>query len=222
MGLSGASQRRCFGALAAGFAALAVDSQAAHVAQGTERLLGDAGDLALAEAVPGLDSRAGGPCTEGGVGGSLTKPVWVFSPQAAELVSKNWEAYEAHMQDVRDYLEARLEVSGPGSFVSPLPESQSADWGLEPGWVCPSGSATSLSGQSHVRTQSGSQPSDFSRPPLGSRGSTSTATLQAPSDSATPLTSPFWAQAFKVALTPLLPCDGAHRVKHPPCTGPCG
>ncbi|XP_051481941.1 selenocysteine lyase [Apus apus] len=31
--------------------------------------------------------------------------------QAAELVSKNWEAYEAHMRDVRDYLEARLEAS---------------------------------------------------------------------------------------------------------------
>uniref|UniRef100_A0A8D0FKU3 Selenocysteine lyase n=1 Tax=Strix occidentalis caurina TaxID=311401 RepID=A0A8D0FKU3_STROC len=30
---------------------------------------------------------------------------------AAELVSKNWEAYEAHMRDVRDYLEARLEAS---------------------------------------------------------------------------------------------------------------
>ncbi|NXE91340.1 SCLY lyase, partial [Menura novaehollandiae] len=44
-------------------------------------------------------------------GGSLVEPVWVFSPQAAELVSKNWEAYEAHMQDVRDYLEARLEAS---------------------------------------------------------------------------------------------------------------
>ncbi|KAF1580335.1 Selenocysteine lyase, partial [Eudyptes moseleyi] len=44
-------------------------------------------------------------------GGSLMEPVWVFFPQAAELVSKNWEAYEAHMRDVRDYLEARLEAS---------------------------------------------------------------------------------------------------------------
>ncbi|NWS58656.1 SCLY lyase, partial [Chunga burmeisteri] len=44
-------------------------------------------------------------------GGLLVEPVWVFSPQAAELVSKNWEAYEAHMRDVRDYLEARLEAS---------------------------------------------------------------------------------------------------------------
>lgn len=129
MGLSGASQRRCFGALAAGFAALAVDSQTAHMAQGTERLLGDAVDLVIAEAVPGLDSHARGPRTEGGVGGSLSKPVWVFSPQAAELVSKNWEAYKAHMQDVRDYLEARLEVSRPSSFVSPLPGSQPADCG---------------------------------------------------------------------------------------------
>lgn len=38
-----------------------------------------------------------------------------MSFQAAELVSRNWEAYEAHMRDVRDYLEARLEVSGSGS-----------------------------------------------------------------------------------------------------------
>ncbi|KFU86537.1 Selenocysteine lyase, partial [Chaetura pelagica] len=44
--------------------------------------------------------------------------------QAAELVSKNWEAYEAHMRDVRDYLEARLEVSTPGSSFC-LPS-----WGL--------------------------------------------------------------------------------------------
>lgn len=60
----------------------------------------------------------------GGVRRYLTEPVWVFSPQAAELVSKNWEAYEAHMRDVRDYLEARLEVSRPGSCLS-LPS-----WGL--------------------------------------------------------------------------------------------
>lgn len=32
-------------------------------------------------------------------------------PQAAELVTRNCEAYEAHMRDVRDYLEERLEVS---------------------------------------------------------------------------------------------------------------
>ncbi|NXV50532.1 SCLY lyase, partial [Uria aalge] len=44
-------------------------------------------------------------------GGSRTEPIWVFSLQAAELVSKNCEAYEAHMRDVRDYLEARLEAS---------------------------------------------------------------------------------------------------------------
>ncbi|NXU55738.1 SCLY lyase, partial [Turnix velox] len=43
--------------------------------------------------------------------GSQTVPIWVFSLQAAELVSKNWEAYEAHMRDVRDYLEAKLEAS---------------------------------------------------------------------------------------------------------------
>ncbi|NWR64333.1 SCLY lyase, partial [Bucorvus abyssinicus] len=43
--------------------------------------------------------------------GSLMEPVRVSFPQAAELVSKNWEAYEAHMRDVRDYLEARLEAT---------------------------------------------------------------------------------------------------------------
>lgn len=32
--------------------------------------------------------------------------------QAAELVSENCEAYEAHMRDIRDYLEERLEVRG--------------------------------------------------------------------------------------------------------------
>lgn len=35
----------------------------------------------------------------------------VCLPQAAELVAQNCEAYEAHMRDVRDYLEERLEVS---------------------------------------------------------------------------------------------------------------
>lgn len=45
-------------------------------------------------------------------------PSWMGSPprhvcpQAAELVIQNCEAYEAHMRDVRDYLEERLEVSG--------------------------------------------------------------------------------------------------------------
>lgn len=33
-------------------------------------------------------------------------------PQAAELVTENCEAYEAHMRDIRDYLEERLEVRG--------------------------------------------------------------------------------------------------------------
>lgn len=37
-------------------------------------------------------------------------------------MSKNWEAYEAHMRDVRDYLEATLEVSKSG----PFPQSQVA------------------------------------------------------------------------------------------------
>jgi len=59
-GVSGAGQRTCFGARAAGFAALAAGSRAARVAQGTEGLLVDAGDLAVAEAVPRPDSRAGG------------------------------------------------------------------------------------------------------------------------------------------------------------------
>ncbi|XP_007965020.2 selenocysteine lyase isoform X1 [Chlorocebus sabaeus] len=34
----------------------------------------------------------------------------VCLPQAAELVAQNCEAYEAHMRDVRDYLEERLEA----------------------------------------------------------------------------------------------------------------
>lgn len=33
-------------------------------------------------------------------------------PQAAELVTENCEAYEAHMRDIRDYLEERLQVRG--------------------------------------------------------------------------------------------------------------
>lgn len=35
----------------------------------------------------------------------------LLCPQAAELVAENCEAYEAHMQGVRDYLEERLVVS---------------------------------------------------------------------------------------------------------------
>lgn len=133
---------------AAGFAALAAGSHTAHMVQGTERLLGHTGDLAIAEAVPRLDLCTREPCTEGGVGGLLTEPVWVFSPQAAELVSKNWEAYEAHMRDVRDYLEARLEVSRPGSCLSLPYWGQPAEYGAwsQSGYV-PPGPATSSSGQ---------------------------------------------------------------------------
>ncbi|XP_057241910.1 selenocysteine lyase isoform X2 [Malurus melanocephalus] len=43
--------------------------------------------------------------------GTENTPMIAGLGQAAELVSTNWEAYEAHMQDVRDYLEARLEAS---------------------------------------------------------------------------------------------------------------
>ncbi|NXG24428.1 SCLY lyase, partial [Grallaria varia] len=43
--------------------------------------------------------------------GTENTPMIAGLGQAAELVSKNWEAYEAHMRDVRDYLEARLEAS---------------------------------------------------------------------------------------------------------------
>ncbi|NXK24390.1 SCLY lyase, partial [Arenaria interpres] len=43
--------------------------------------------------------------------GTENTPMIAALGQAAELVSKNWEAYEAHMRDVRDYLEARLEAS---------------------------------------------------------------------------------------------------------------
>ncbi|NXY25265.1 SCLY lyase, partial [Atrichornis clamosus] len=43
--------------------------------------------------------------------GTENTPMIAGLGQAAELVSKNWEAYEAQMQDVRDYLEARLEAS---------------------------------------------------------------------------------------------------------------
>ncbi|KAM6258509.1 selenocysteine lyase isoform 2-T3 [Porphyrio hochstetteri] len=42
--------------------------------------------------------------------GTENTPMIAGLGQAAELVSKNWEAYEAHMRGVRDYLEARLEA----------------------------------------------------------------------------------------------------------------
>lgn len=42
----------------------------------------------------------------------LTSTVPCLCPQAADLVSENCETYEAHMRDIRDYLEERLEVSG--------------------------------------------------------------------------------------------------------------
>ncbi|NXD16976.1 SCLY lyase, partial [Nothocercus nigrocapillus] len=43
--------------------------------------------------------------------GTENTPMIAGLGKAAELVIKNWEAYEAHMRDVRDYLEARLEAS---------------------------------------------------------------------------------------------------------------
>uniref|UniRef100_A0A8C2U1V2 Selenocysteine lyase n=1 Tax=Coturnix japonica TaxID=93934 RepID=A0A8C2U1V2_COTJA len=43
--------------------------------------------------------------------GTENTPMIAGLGKAAELVSRNWEAYEAHMRDVRDYLEARLEAS---------------------------------------------------------------------------------------------------------------
>ncbi|XP_069720519.1 selenocysteine lyase [Phaenicophaeus curvirostris] len=43
--------------------------------------------------------------------GTENTPMIAGLGQAAELVSKNWEVHEAHMRDVRDYLEARLEAS---------------------------------------------------------------------------------------------------------------
>lgn len=69
-------QTRCFGALAAGFAALTVGSHEAHMVQGTKRLLRDGASLA----VPRLDSHARGLCTYRGVRGLLIEAVWVFSP----------------------------------------------------------------------------------------------------------------------------------------------
>lgn len=197
LGLSGASQRRRFRALAAGSAALAVGRNSARGCWGTQ------GTWQLKRLVLGCTAMPGG-----GVGGSLMEPVWVSFPQAAELVSKNWEAYEAHMRDVRDYLEARLEVSRPAPCLS-LPSRGLSLQSTGPGYL-------PLALPPHHQL-SGSQPSDFSRPPLGSRGSTSTATSRAPSDSATPLTSPSWALAFKVALTTPLPRDGVQApVQHSP------
>ncbi|XP_025786366.1 selenocysteine lyase [Puma concolor] len=45
--------------------------------------------------------------------GTENTPMIAGLGKAAELVTKNWEAYEAHMRDVRDYLEERLLVN-PG------------------------------------------------------------------------------------------------------------
>ncbi|KFQ49653.1 Selenocysteine lyase, partial [Nestor notabilis] len=42
--------------------------------------------------------------------GTENTPMIAGLGKAAELVSKNWETYEAHMRDVRDYLEAKLEA----------------------------------------------------------------------------------------------------------------
>lgn len=58
--------------------------------------------------------------------------------QAAELVSKNWDTYEAHMRDVRDYLEATLQVSKSGPFLRSQAEG-SVVWsrvGMSL-WPCP-------------------------------------------------------------------------------------
>ncbi|XP_059711157.1 selenocysteine lyase isoform X4 [Haemorhous mexicanus] len=57
--------------------------------------------------------------------GTENTPMIAGLGQAAELVNKNWEAYEAHMRDVRDYLEATLAVSTSG----PFPPSQAAGCG---------------------------------------------------------------------------------------------
>lgn len=43
---------------------------------------------------------------------TLSHAVLCLCPQAADLVSENCETYEAHMRDIRDYLEERLEVRG--------------------------------------------------------------------------------------------------------------
>lgn len=69
----------------------------------------------------------------GGVQRSLVEPVCGF--QAAELVSKNWEAYEAQMRDVRDYLEARLEVSTSGPFPQ-APGCGACSWVGKSLWPC--------------------------------------------------------------------------------------
>uniref|UniRef100_A0A8C0VEL9 Selenocysteine lyase n=1 Tax=Cyanistes caeruleus TaxID=156563 RepID=A0A8C0VEL9_CYACU len=137
--------------------------------------------------------------------GTENTPMIAGLGQAAELVNKNWEAYEAHMRDVRDYLEATLEVSTSGPFL----QSQAAGCGA---WsrvgVCLWPCLIHHKDRAAWKPREVHSPSDFSRPPLGSRGFASTVTLRAPRDSATPVTSPSWAQAFKVALTLQLSCDG--------------
>lgn len=122
-------QRRCFGALTAGFAALAAGRTQLTWRKAPRACQGLVGTWQLQRLFPGWTHVAGaahgGRCRR-----LLMEPVWVFSPQAAELVSKNWEAYEAHMRGVRDYLEARLEVSRPGSCWSlPSRGSQAAQCG---------------------------------------------------------------------------------------------
>ncbi|XP_064239466.1 selenocysteine lyase isoform X3 [Aotus nancymaae] len=42
--------------------------------------------------------------------GTENTPMIAGLGKAAELVTQNWEAYEAHMRDIRDYLEERLEA----------------------------------------------------------------------------------------------------------------
>lgn len=42
--------------------------------------------------------------------GTENTPMIAGLGKAAELVTENWEAYEAHMRDVRDYLEERLQA----------------------------------------------------------------------------------------------------------------
>lgn len=51
-------------------------------------------------------------------------------PQAADLVSENCETYEAHMRDIRDYLEERLEVRERKTN----PAASSVHLGGAPGW----------------------------------------------------------------------------------------
>lgn len=94
-------------------------SHPAHMAQGTERGHGTWHCRGCSR----LGSRARDHTQR-----EVSKGHWwslSVCSQAAELVSKNWEAYEAHMRDVRDYLEATLEVSTFG----PFPQSQAAGCG---------------------------------------------------------------------------------------------